>query len=71
MSRFTAFSYFIVDTLRKNPKAKFDDIIQSVRANYKVSYPGDAYEPKFEGGTRLQLPADAILGTKPVIAQAK
>lgn len=65
-SRFTAFSYFIVDTLRKNPKVKFDDVIASVRANYKVSYPGEAYEPKFEGGTRLQLPVDTIVSANPV-----
>ena len=71
MSRFTAFSYFIVDTLRKNPGVKFDDIIQSVRANYKTSYPGENYEPKFEGGTRLQLPAATALSPRPADLQAK
>jgi hypothetical protein len=65
-SRFTAFSYFIVDSLRKNPKEKFADIISSVRANYKVSYPGEAYEPKVEGGTRLDLPVDSVLSAEPV-----
>jgi len=34
-----------------------------VRANYKVSYPGEPYEPKVEGGTRLELPVDSVLGT--------
>lgn len=62
-SRFTAFSYFIVNSLRKNPTEKFSDIIAGVRADYKVSYPGDAYEPKVEGGTRLELPVDNVLGT--------
>jgi hypothetical protein len=61
-SRFTAFSYFIVDALRNKPKAKFADVIAAVRANYKASYPSESYEPKFEGGTRLQLPVDTVLG---------
>ena len=60
-SRFTAFSYFILDALRKNPQAKFDQIIASVMKGYKVQYPSDTYEPKFEGGTRLQLPATTVL----------
>lgn len=64
-ARFTAFSYFIVDALRKNPATRFDAIVASVLANYKISYPGEAYEPKFEGGTRLQLPAATVTGVKP------
>jgi hypothetical protein len=62
-ARFTAFSYFIVDSLRKNPRETFADILSGVRANYKVSYPGEPYEPKVEGGTRLELPVDSVLGT--------
>jgi len=61
-SRFTAFSYFIVKSLRQNPSEKFADIIAGVRADYKVSYPGEAYEPKVEGGTRLELAVDSVLG---------
>lgn len=60
-SRFTAFSYFILDALRKNPQARFDQIIASVMKGYKVQYPSDTYEPKFEGGVRLQLPAATVL----------
>jgi hypothetical protein len=62
-SRFTAFSYFIINSLRKNPNEKFSDIVAGVRSDYKVSYPGEAYEPKVEGGTRLDLPVDSVLGT--------
>jgi hypothetical protein len=61
-ARFTAFSYFILDALRKNPSVKFDAVIANVQRGYKVQYPADAYEPKFEGGVRLQLPAATVLG---------
>lgn len=60
-SRFTAFSFFILDALRKNPHARFDQIIASVTGAYKTQYPSDTYEPKFEGGARLQLPATTVL----------
>jgi len=60
-SRFTAFSYFILDALRKSPNARFDQLIASVTKAYKVQYPSDTYEPKFEGGVRLQLPATTVL----------
>jgi Caspase domain len=63
-ARFTAFSYFIVDALRKNPGVKFESVVASVLANYKISYPGESYEPKFEGGTRLQLPVATVLGAR-------
>ncbi len=60
-SRFTAFSFFILETLRKNPQAKFDQIIAAVTKAYKIQYPSETYEPKFEGGVRLQLPAATAL----------
>jgi hypothetical protein len=61
-SRFTAFSFFILDALRKNPNAQFDQIIASVGGAYRTQYPSDTYEPKFEGGLRmLQLPAASVL----------
>ncbi|MBL6940302.1 MAG: caspase family protein [Alphaproteobacteria bacterium] len=60
-SRFTAFSYFILDALRKNPHARFDDIIASVGKAYRIQYPADTFEPKVEGGSRLQLPASTVL----------
>lgn len=61
-SRFTAFSFFILDALRKNPGVRFEEIIASVTRDYKTQYPSDTYEPRFEGGLRmLQLPATAVL----------
>lgn len=61
-ARFTAFSYFILDSLRKNPGVRFDAIAASVLANYKSSYPSEVYAPKVEGGARLQLPASTVVG---------
>ncbi|MEJ0043037.1 MAG: caspase family protein [Rhizomicrobium sp.] len=63
-ARFTAFSYFILDALRKNPSMRFDAVIASVMANYRISYPSDSYAPKVEGGARLQLPVSTVIGTR-------
>jgi hypothetical protein len=61
-ARFTAFSYFIVQTLRANPNAKFEDVIATVAKRYKEQYPSDTYEPKSEGGARLALPVTTVTG---------
>lgn len=61
-ARFTAFSYFIVQTLRANPNAKFEDVIATVAKRYKEQYPSDTYVPKSEGGERLALPVSTVTG---------
>lgn len=59
--RFTAFSYFMLEALRKNPAITFNAIVASVAASYRSAFPADSYEPKSEGGARLALPATTAL----------